>query len=187
MSSIDSPRPRDVPGFSAAVAGGLTPRRPAAPPVPHGPTAHAALVRCGVVLAAAALLVVLVISAGPSDGGRASWADIAAMLAATAVGVGAMCWAIGRFRDALLAELAAGYVTTTFHQGMFWFVKGPGPKFGKDVTGWDWSGLWVLTKDGAVVSAPDLAADPPGFYPSPRPPGLELWTGSQWTGVRSNV
>lgn len=179
------PRPRDVPGYAEAVAVGRTPARSPRPPaVLPGTTAHQALVRCGVVLGGAALLVVVALASGTGSGGQASFADLGRMLGATAVGIGAMLVAIGRFRRALLRELAAGYVTTTFHQGLFWFTKRPGPVVANNLVGWDWRGLWVLRGDGSVVSAPDPDTDPPGFYPSPHRAGqLELWTGSQWIGV----
>ena len=186
---VRSPRPRDVPGFAEAAAAGLTPARPSGPPgLLQGTTAHRALVRCGVVLAGAALLVVVALTLGPENGGQATVQDVAVMLGATVVGIAAVVVAIRRFRRVLLAELGAGYVTTTFHQGMFWFVNRPGPAVGDDVVGWDWAGVWVLTSDGAVVSGPDPDADPPGFYPSPNRPGqLELWTGSQWIGVHASA
>lgn len=184
---VRSPRPRDVPGYAEAAAAGLSPARPSRPPSPlPGTTSHQALIRCGVVLAGAAALVVAALVVGPEEGGQATVREAAIMLGATAVGVIAVIAAVGRFRRVLLSELGAGYVTCTFHQGLFWFVSSPGPTFGKEITAWDWTGVWVLTSDGSVVSAPDLDADPPGFYPSPNRPGqLELWTGSQWTGVNA--
>ncbi len=183
------PRPRDVPGFAEAAAAGVTPTRPLRPPaLLPGTTAHQALVRCGVVLAGAALLVAVAVALGPENGGQATVRELAIVLSATVIGIAAEVAAIGRFRRVLLAELAAGYVTTTFHQGAFWFVKGPGPTWGNDVVGWVWDGVWVLTSAGDVVSAPDPAVDPPGFYPSPNRPGQwELWTGSQWIGVHAGV
>lgn len=186
---VGSPRPRDVPGFPEAAAAGRIPPRPEQPPsLLPGTTAHQALVRCGVVLAGAALLIVSVIVCGPESGGQTTVPQLAVMLGATAAGIAAMLMAIGRFRRVLLAELAAGYVTTTFHQGAFWLVNRPGPKVGNDVVGWNWDGVWVLTSDGSVVSAPNPDADPPGFYPSPNQPGrLELWTGSQWMGVHADA
>lgn len=182
---VRSPRPRDVPGFAEATAAGVTPARPSRPPsLLPGTTSHQALVRCGVVLAGAALLVAAAIALGPENGGQATVPALAMMLGATAVGIAAVVVAIRRFRRVLLAELAAGYVTTTFHQGLFWVVNSPGPTWGNDVVGWVWDGVWVLTSAGSVVSGPDPNVDPPGLYPSPNRPGqLELWTGSQWTGV----
>ena len=48
---------------------------------------------------------------------------------------------------------------------------------------WDFSGVWRLDDQGAVVAPPDQRFDPPGYYPSPRSPGrYELWTGIMWTG-----
>lgn len=105
------------------------------------------------------------------------------VLGATAAGI-VVVTAIGRFRRVLLSELAVGYVTNTFHQGLFWFVDGPGPRVGNPVVGWVWHGVWVLDSSGRVVSEPDPEVEPPGFYPSPNRAGsLELWTGSQWIGV----
>lgn len=182
---VRSPRPREVPGFAAAAAAGVTPPRPSRPPsLLPGPTAHQALVRCGVVLAGAAALVAVAVAVGPTDHHQATVTALLLMLGATALGIGAIIAAVRRFRRALLAELAAGYTTTTFYQGLFWMVQGPGPKVGSDFVAWCWDGVWVLTSAGGVVSAPDPDVDPPGFYPSPNSPGqLELWTGSQWTGV----
>ena len=184
---VRTPLPRDVPGFAEAVAAGVTPVRPSCPPsLLSGTTSHQALVRCGVVLAAAALLVVVAIVLGPENGGQATVPALLLILGATAAGIAAMVAAVRRFRRVLLAELAAGYVTTTFHQGLFWLVKGPGPRVGNDVVGWVWDGVWVLTSTGSVTSGPDLNVDPPGLYPSPNSPGqLELWTGFQWTGVHA--
>ena len=186
---VRSPRPREVPGFAKAVAAGLTPARPARPPaLLPGTTAHQALVRCALVLACAVVLVVVVIAFGPEDGGQATVWGVASILGATAVGLAPVLVAIGRFRRVLLAELAAGYVTTTFLHGSFWFVSRPGRKVGNDVVGWDWDGVWVLTSGGSVVTAPDPGVDPPGFYPSPHRPGeLELWTGCQWIGVHQTA
>lgn len=183
---VFSPRPRDVPGFAEAAAAGSTPRRPLRPPpLLPGTTAHQAFVRCGVLLAGATLVVVTVTFGGDNDGSLTVW-EVAMMLAMTAIGVAVVVGAgIGPFRRVLLAELAAGYVTTTFHQGLFWFVRGPGSARDNDGVGWVWDGVWVLTSAGSVVSTPDPDVDPPGFYPSPNEAGqLELWTGCQWTGVR---
>src|SRR4051794_13019205 len=117
---VRSLRPRDVPGFAEAAAAGVTPARPSRPPsLLPGTTARQALVRCGLVLAGAAALVAVAIAVGPTNGNQATVAALLIMLGATALGVGAMIAAIRRFRRALLAELAAGYVTTTFHQGLF--------------------------------------------------------------------
>ncbi len=186
---VRSPRPRDVPGFAEAVAAGVTPSRPSQPPsLLPGTSAHQALVRCGVVLAGAAALVAAAVAFGPTKGSHETVSSLLILLGATAVGIGAMIAAIRRFRRVLLAELAAGYVTTTFYQGLFWMAQGPGPRVGNDVVGWVWDGVWVLTSAGDVVASPDPAVDPPGFYPSPNTPSqLELWTGSQWTGVHRNA
>lgn len=183
--SAGSVRPREVPGFAEAAASGVVPARPSSPPrLLPGTSAHQALIHCGLALAGAAVLVLTALALGPESGGQASWGAVALMLGATAVGITAVVLAIGRFRRALLRELEAGYVTTTFHQGTFWFANRPGPAVGNDVVGWEWSGVWVLNSSGEVVSAPDPNADPPGFYPSPHHPGrLELWTGAQWLGV----
>ena len=180
-----SPRPRDVPGYAGAVTAGLTPARPSRPPsLLPGTTAHRALVHCGVAGCLAAVLIAVAVSLGPESGGQASLPQLLMVLGATGVGIAVVVAAIGRFRRVLLAELAAGYVTTTFHQGLFWFVSRPGPRVGNDVVGWVWDGVWVLDSSGRVISEPDPDVDPPGFYPSPNRPGrLELWTGAQWVGV----
>lgn len=102
-----------------------------------------------------------------------------------AIGFYAIRRALRTFRSILLAELQAGYVTTTFTQGLFWLRKsGKAFTWGDDVVGWDWDGLWVLGSDGDVISTPNLSADPPGLYPSPHDPGRrELWTGHIWSSV----
>jgi hypothetical protein len=178
-------RPRDVPGYAAAVTAGLTPVRPSRPPALRpGPTAHSALVGCGAALAGAAVLVIAALSFGPDSGSEATWTQLLTMLGATAAGLALVLASIGRFRRVLLAELDAGYVTTTFHQGLFWFGDRPGPRGPSAVVGWVWDGVWVLSTSGRAVRAPDPDVDPPGFYPSPHETGrLELWTGSQWLGV----
>jgi len=167
-----------VPGYADAVTAGLTPARPSRPPsILPGMTAQQAMVRCLVLEVATVFVPVIV-------GLVTDMRPIGLLLGAGAAGVVAVLFAIGRFRRILLAELAAGYVTTTFHQGMFWFVDRPGARWGNDVVGWVWDGVWVLTSAGTVVSAPDPDVEPPGMYPSPNRPGqLELWTGTQWIGV----
>jgi hypothetical protein len=184
-----SRRPRDVPGYAQAVTAGLTPARPSRPPaLLPGTTAHRALRHCGLALGVAAVLLVLALSSGPESGGQASFAQLLTVLGTTAAGLVLVLLAVRRFRRALLAELAAGYVTTTFHQGLFWFAKQPGPRVGNDVVGWDWDGVWVLDPSGGVLSSPDPDVEPPGFYPSPNSPGrLELWTGAQWVGVHRDL
>lgn len=178
-------RPRDVTGYEQAVTAGLTPARPSHPPsLLPGTTAHRALVQCGFALGGAAVLIVIALALGPESGGQASMRDLLTVLGAALAGLVVVLLAVGRFRRALLAELAAGYVTTTFHQGLLWFAARPGPRVGNDVVGWRWDGLWVLDGSGRVVSAPSPEVEPPGFYPSPNQPGrLELWTGAQWVGV----
>lgn len=183
---VPSPWPRDVQGYAEAVTAGRTPARPSRPPsLLPGKTAHRALVECGFVLCGAAVLVAIAVSLGPESGGQLSVGQLATVLGATLVGVVALAKALGRFRRRLLTELAAGYVTTTFTQGTFWFADRPGPRVGNDVVGWLWDGVWVLDPSGRVVSAPRPEVGPPGFWPSPNRPGrLGLWTGAQWIGVR---
>ena len=101
------------------------------------------------------------------------------VLGAAAAGVVVVVAAIRRFRRALLAELAVGYVTTTFHQGLFWFVHRPGPVVGNDVVGWVWAGVWVLDSSGNVVSAQRM--DPP-FHGAPSNGGCGSTMPSQLRG-----
>lgn len=178
-----SPLPREVPGYAEAVAAGLTPARPSRPPSRRpGTTAHQAIVQCGIVLAIASAVTVVAMFA-PGDGDQATWAELM-IVGVTVAGIVAVTAAMRRFRRILLAELAAGYVTTTFSQGQFWYVDTPGPKWGKGLMAWNWDGTWVLNRAGDVVSESDPDVEPPGMYPSPNRPGhLELWTGTQWTGV----
>jgi hypothetical protein len=111
---------------------------------------------------------------------RLGAASVPVFLAVLTVGFFVTRAALLRFRAVLLDELRAGYVTTTFVQGLFWGSD----RGDSDVVGWEWRGLWTLASDGRVVSAPDLSVDPPGVYPSPNAPGRhELWTGCQWTNV----
>ena len=176
---VELPLPRQVPGFEAALAAGLTPARPARPPVVRRPTAHQALVRVGVTMAVA-VAVSLPCAFFPPLEDRLGAASVPVFLVMLTLGFFVTRAALIRFRLVLLDELRAGYVTTTFVQGLFW-GSGRGDS---DVISWEWRGLWTLKSDGRVVSAPDLSGDPPGVYPSPNAPGRrELWTGCRWTNV----
>lgn len=184
---VSSPRPRDVEGFAAARGAGLTPARPAAPPaLAVSPTAHVALRQLGAGIAASVLVSLVVVALGPSYDGQLELPTAVATVVVLIAGFLVCRALLRRFREAFVAELQAGYVTTTFLQGMFW-VRGdssPRPAGGEDVVGWSWDALWVLAPDGSVRSAPDDEGDPPGLYPSPNAPGeRELWTGRRWTGV----
>lgn len=165
---VRSPRPRDVPGFAEAAAAGLTPPRPSRPPsLLPGTTSPQALVRCGQLTVGEC--------GGIRDRDRVR--DRGACRRDRTVPAGSAGRARRRVR-----------VTTTFHQGLFWFVKGPGPAYGDDLAGWVWDGVWVLTSAGGVVSTPDPTVDPPGFYPSSNRPGQsEFWTGAQWLGVHADT
>lgn len=179
------PRPCDVEGFAAAVSAGLTPSRPATPPRLGGrPTARRAFIGLATTSGVAAAAVIACLVLLPD--GRVAGRGAIAFFAVLAVGFLAVRASLHRFREIFLAELQAGYTTTTFTQGLFWIPgRGSGRRtWGDDVVGWDWDGLWVLDAHGNVVSAPNRAVDPPGLYPSPHRPGqLELWTGHRWTGV----
>jgi hypothetical protein len=175
--------PRDVAGFAVAASAGLTPARPSTPPRFDGrPTARQAFTRLaatlGVAVAVSSLWLFVL---APPDETLAFTVYIATL----AVGYFVTRASLRRFRAIFLDELQAGYTTKTFTQGLFWIPRrGTGPRWGDDVVGWDWDGLWVLDTQGDVISAPDLSADPPGLYPSPNIPGSrELWTGYRWTGV----
>ncbi len=173
------PPPRHVPGFDAALAAGLTPARPAEPPAVRQPTAHQELVRVGVTLAVSVAVSVPWAFFPPLQD-RLGNASVPVFLAVLIAGLFVTRAALIRFRVVFLDELRSGYVTTTFIQGLFW-GNGGGDS---DVVGWEWRGLWTLTSDGRVVSAPDLSVDPPGVYPSPNAPGRrELWTGCRWANV----
>lgn len=174
-----SVRPRHVPGYAEAVAAGLTPPRPLhAPSLLPGPTAHQALVRCGVALVAAAALAAIGFLIAPTNGrGQLTVLGALTVPVTTAAVVGVVVLAVRRFRRILLAELGAGYVTITLHQGMLWSAHRSGLRGPSSVVAWAWDGVWVLAPSGRVVSAPDPDVEPPGFYPSPSTPGrLELWT-----------
>lgn len=83
--------------------------------------------------------------------------------------------------DRALEELRHGYTTLVLKVGLF--RSSPGMRFSSTNgrVGWDYFGVWVLATDGSVKSAPDRRVEPPGFYPSPHPPGeYELWTGTAW-------
>lgn len=176
-----------MPGFDEAEAAGRTPARPRAAPSPSvQPTAHTTLVRFGVVVAGSVVLSLAPVAFLPAQDGQMAGSTALATAAVLVVGFIVSRWSLLRFRRAFLAELQAGYVTTTFTQGMFWVGRDPSPRpaGGEDVVGWSWEGLWVLDSSGSVVSEPMTSADPPGLYPSPNVPGeRELWTGCRWTGV----
>ena len=180
-----TPTPRQVDGYDEAVSAGLTPARPmTAPSIAGRPTARRALVVLAATIGLAVLAAIACLVSLP--GGRITGWGAAVYVVVLVVGYVAVRASLHRFRGVLLDELQAGYVTTTFTQGLFWMPgRGSGRRtWGDDVVGWRWDGLWVLDSHGDVVSAPDRAADPPGLYPSPHRPGeLELWTGHRWTGV----
>ena len=118
-----------------------------------------------------------------ADGGRLPPGAVMTMLAVAAGGVVAMIVTARRWGRAQLAELQSGYTTTRFVTGRWWFAPAPDAPISLGKIGWDWSGTWVLTPDGTVISAPSTDVDPPGLYPSPNRPGeVELWTGFQWSG-----
>jgi len=178
------PLPCDVPGFAAAVTAGLTPARPAHPPVVRRPSAHQMLLRLAAVTAASVAASIMCVFFGPLQR-MLGPATLPVFFAVMAVGYVFYHAALVRFRTVWLDELQAGYTTTTFVQGSFWFSSSRAPETGpEEGLGWSWEGLWTLTSDGRVVSAPNPAAYPPGLYPSPRAPGRrELWTGRQWAHV----
>lgn len=178
------PLPRDVPGFPAAAAAGLTPARPGVPPVVRQPTAHQALLRLAATAAASVAASIACVFVAPIQQ-RLGDATLPAFLAVMAVGLAASWAVLVRFRTILLNELQAGYATTTFLQGGFWLPRGRASgRLPDQGLGWSWEGLWTLTSDGRVVSVPNRSVDPPGLYPSPQAPGRrELWTGSEWAGV----
>lgn len=181
---MENLRPRDAPGFAAAVAAGQTPARPDDPPVVGEPSAHQALVRLGwtvAVAAGVAVTSVLLLSVDGALGGL----QLVVFLAVLAVGYVVSRAAVIRFRTLLLGELQAGHTTTTFLQGGFWMRNRQQAGRRSDAgLGWTWEGLWVLTSAGRVVSTPDRTVDPPGIYPSPYAEGRkEIWTGSEWSGV----
>lgn len=179
---LRSPRPREVEGFEAFQAAGLTPERPASPPSPGpGVTARGALWRLAVVAAGSVTIAIATLLVLPKDDGTLPASTLVAVIVAVAVGVAVTWWALVGFRRALLRELQAGYVTTTFEQGVLW-IGVSAYEHSRGIVGWDWSGVWVLGPNGAVRSSPEGDTDPPGAYPSPHEPGRqELWTGCRWT------
>jgi hypothetical protein len=181
-AALSTPRPRDVDGFARAQATGRTPARPAHPPAPGpGVTAHRALRQLAVLAGGSVALALLTLLVLPTDDGTLPPGTLVALLTVVAAGVSVTWRAVVRFRTVLLTELQAGYVTTTFAQGVLW-SGGGGYKHHRGVIGWDFAGVWVLGPDGQVRSTPEADVDPPGIYPSPHEPGRgELWTGYQWT------
>jgi hypothetical protein len=178
---LRTPRPREVEGFAASQAAGLAPARPTSPPnVGPGVTARGALRRLALVAAGSVGVAIATLLVLPKDDGALPPGTLVAFLIVLAVGLIATWRSLVGFREALLRELQAGYVTTTFEQGVFWF--GPAGVLSRGVVGWDWSGIWVLEPTGEVVASPRGDTDPPGAYPSPHEPGRrELWTGYRWT------
>lgn len=116
----------------------------------------------------------------PKDNGTLPPSTLAAFGLVLAVCVVVTWRSLVGFRGVLLRELQAGYVTTTFEQGVFWI--GPAGELSRGIVSWDWSGIWVLSPGGEVLSSPEGDSDPPGAYPSPHEAGRrELWTGCRWT------
>ncbi|PPK92261.1 hypothetical protein CLV92_1157 [Kineococcus xinjiangensis] len=82
-----------------------------------------------------------------------------------------------------IEELQHGYTTHVLTFGQFHIGGGSHVRDTDAGPPWDYSGTWVLHRDGRVKSAPQPGHDPPGLYPSPaRPDAYELWTGASWTG-----
>ena len=177
-------RPRDVPGYEAAVASGTVRPVPAAPPaLLPGPSAARVFNRF-LLSAAAIVAAVLVVVEVSSRSELGSTATSLICLAAGLLGFAAIIVLLGRVGDRKLEELAHGYTTLQVEFGGFWVGEGRRwPRFGHRPP-WDYSGLWVLDgSTGAVISEPVAGADPPGLYASPNRPGaLELWTGAVWSG-----
>ncbi len=179
----DEVRPRDVPGYSYALANGVVrpvPRQP--PALLPGPTAermfHLHLLKTA---GGVAVYIVLVQLITRFVGG---WAEAGLMLT---LGLGGFLgWlrlmaAVGT-RNA--EELRHGYTTFQMVFGLLGFGEGRRWRETGHRAPWDYSGLWVLDhKTGSVKQAPNLDVDAPGFYPSPNREGwLELWTGVVWSG-----
>ena len=173
-------------GFAEAAAAGLTPERPeVAPPIRLGLSAHRAFLQLAVTIGVALAVWILALFLLPTPNNSITGMTAVVLIVLFAVGYFAIRKALRTFRSTLLDELQAGYVTTTFTQGLFWLRSSRRLfTWADDVVGWDWDGLWVLDSNGNIVSSPDLSADPPGLYPSPHEPGRrELWTGYVWTSV----
>lgn len=186
MRERQLPRPRDVVGFAEATAAGLTPERPeVAPAIGSSLSAHQAFIRLAVTIGAAVTVWILALFLLPTPNNSITGMTAVILIVLFAIGYFAIRKAVRTFRSILLDELQAGYVTTTFAQGLFWIRKsGRLFTWADDVVGWDWDGLWVLDSDGNIVSSPNPSVDPPGLYPSPHVPGRrELWTGYVWTSV----
>lgn len=170
-----------MPGHARALAEGRLPRVPRTPPaLLPGRTASSAarrlLVRAAVAVAGAL--------AGPEAAGRAGVPAPVSSVAVLVLGLAGLAlllrgWAAVGDRN--LEELRHGYTTLVLSHGSF--RGGVRRDVGELGPPWDYAGIWVLAGDGRVRQPPDLAVDPPGFYPSPLRPGEdELWTGAAWTG-----
>ncbi|PPK90833.1 hypothetical protein CLV92_1228 [Kineococcus xinjiangensis] len=176
-------RPRDVPGYAEARAQGRTPQVPVLPPpLLPGLTAHQmfvrALLKCAIVFPLTLVVIDLIAEPGPS-GDTLPWLGLPVMMAPFVL---AWRWgvAVGRRN---IEELQHGYTTHVQVFGQFHIGGGSHVRDTDAGPPWDYSGTWVLLRDGRVKSAPQPGYDPPGLYPSPARPGAyELWTGASWTG-----
>lgn len=181
------PAPDKTAGYAQAARAGRLPSPPEVAPRPRNPdqTAARLINRFLLVFVTAwfgTVIVALVVFQNVPEDSKFSGL-LPFVLAAWTVG-GAVFfhrwWQ--RVGEVFLAEILAGYTTSPTG----WNSFGLSPTlYRRWVTvQWDFSGLWVLDKDGVVVSEPDRTVRfPAGFYPSflkGKEDCFLLWTGEMW-------
>lgn len=188
-TALESPKPRDVPGYLDAYDRGLLPQVPVNPPSGPAPglspTASAMLWRSlarAVAIGAPAIAFVF---------GVAPRVEVPFGLDLF-IGVVVVCvwmWAFF-FRwmrqpfERMVEECLHGYATITLLAGSFGGQRHSAWSGTEVGMPWDFSGVWVLNGRFDVKSAPSPAFHPPGLYPSPHEAGRwELWTGVAWSGT----
>ena len=178
---VKTPLPRHVDGFERAARTEQTPLRPTtAPQLLPGPTARQ--IRQPQKWALYGMFVwfpALLLFKGPLDQIN-EFLILVPIFGYIALLLHTLFTRNGPFRSKLLLEMQAGCTTDPIDAGDLWKAKETGRRDKRSLL-WDCSGCWVLSSDGEVISEPDLAADPPGIYPSPHHPGKrEPWTGVEW-------
>lgn len=153
------------------------------PTVTVKPSAAATLRRLAVLTGLGAVASTLAMLVG-TTGGQMSWPALAGVLVITAAAVPVLARATTRWGDALVLEACSGYTTAPATTARWWGLPAPSRQVRSGWgTPWDFTGLWHLTEDGAVVEAPDLSIDPPGIFPGPDGEWA-LWTGVVWVDYR---
>lgn len=182
------PRPRDVAGFSEAVAQGVLPSVPLSAPTPGSGVLFPS---AGIVslTSLAKLVVGFVLIAFFASGvlSRIGLPDGSDAVVGGVLGSGLLVLMVRNIRRTghrILDETLIGYTTSPIVGGQF-FASSGNPWSGfEGGTPWDFGGVWVFDRKYNVVSPPNAEVDPPGFYPSPHRPGQwELWTGFVWSGA----